>query len=946
MKRLLITAFLLTIMSPWTIATTIPHEELFTSPYASMIDFSPNGKYVSMVANEKGILYFTLTNIETREKFTISSMNQQGKLLNYEWIDDTTIYSQSENGYYFSKLIFNENGALSRLKKIPYEGYVVHAFPGSRRVLFARYRSIGSGSYKLYLTSIDELLEKALNLDKELLGPNRNVSHYSYDVESKRIIASTFDAESNSLRIKYRHLNKAKWRSLVELNEADYNFKPVGFIDKSTLAVLTNKITDKVSLYEFDTKRQELKKKLYSHSQYDLISAKLIKNGNTYSPQSVSYLDHGRFVREFLVDSGREEAKLLSNLFPDMQWNFVASNDNTGLKIVRTLASNEPGAYYLYDTNNQSVDLLYQLFPQLKDYKLAKTHVQMVKLKDNVEIESYYTEATEKPHNTLLVFPHGGPVGVREYSAFNPTVQYFANRGFDILQVNFRGSEGFGKQFLEGGVGQFGKGIEQDISAAVDNLLSHKSYDHICTVGSSYGGYSSLMLAIQNPSLYNCVVAAYGVYDLPLLYNSSNFEILEARRERTVNTVGKYSDSLYEVSPVYLADKIDVPILIIGGTADGIAEFEHTQRLMYVLERHNKKFDSLVYHGVGHGHSNWKGEQHQQVSIHHFLRDSLGLATEELQISDPQDDLSIASEYSLLAAAYLFNDSVKNDINKSLKLYDKAIELGDSTAMLYLGWAYLNGKNVVKDTERGISLYKRASIAGSSEASFRLGKFYSEGREVEQNLTTSFHYYQLAAKQGHGLMAELHAAKSACLGEGTTKNLSICVNHFEKGMSAIATNSSDRKNLIADILLNGTYSKSEFEALSKVVRRFNVAIDSRLTVDVLEYGFFERLYTNRLIKKTRIIDGNEKGYFGIKFALTSLENSIDNDLHTIYYRWIKREDSGNETVFLSSFKEGKKEKWELLFSIKEDNPSDADWVLEVFDSNMAKIHIEKFRLVH
>lgn len=142
-------------------------------------------------------------------------------------------------------------------------------------------------------------------------------------------------------------------------------------------------------------------------------------------------------------------------------------------------------------------------------------------------------------------------------------MQYYVSRGFSVLRVNFRGSAGFGKSFQQSGVGQFGQQIEQDISAAVKLVREKYAFDNMCAMGASYGGYSSMMLAIKHPDDYDCVIAAYGVYDLPYMYNASNIEIQNNFRSAVSKVVGEYNDKLYDVSPVYLIDQIKVPVHLL-----------------------------------------------------------------------------------------------------------------------------------------------------------------------------------------------------------------------------------------------------------------------------------------------------------------------------------------------------------------------------------------------
>ncbi|MDU0353667.1 prolyl oligopeptidase family serine peptidase [Paraglaciecola aquimarina] len=190
--------------------------------------------------------------------------------------------------------------------------------------------------------------------------------------------------------------------------------------------------------------------------------------------------------------------------------------------------------------------------------------------------------------------PHGGPIGPRDINSFNSQVQFLTNRGYSVLQVNYRGSRGFGRAFKNSGRGQWGRKIEQDISTAVEQVTKQTSFKHTCAIGASYGGYSSVMLAILHPKQYDCVVARFGVFDLPLIFNDRNTKKSDYLQKVWSKVVGEYTPKLKDYSPVYFADLLKAPILITAGRLDTRASFEHSNRLKYVLEKTSMKLSTFI----------------------------------------------------------------------------------------------------------------------------------------------------------------------------------------------------------------------------------------------------------------------------------------------------------------------------------------------------------------
>jgi len=211
---------------------------------------------------------------------------------------------------------------------------------------------------------------------------------------------------------------------------------------------------------------------------------------------------------------------------------------------------------------------------------------------------------TGKP--PLVVLPHGGPVGVRDTRSFDPLVQYLAAGGLAVLQVNYRGSSGRGQAFFEAGKREWGKGIEEDLEAAIDEVVKRDWVDggRICVAGGSYGGYSALMSVIRRPERYRCAASVNGPTDLPFLYHSNPyFSITKEGREYFTEFVGHPEDDyekLISISPAYLASEIQVPVLLVQGTEDRRVDVDHYYRMQNVLEALGKPHEAHLIQGGGH----------------------------------------------------------------------------------------------------------------------------------------------------------------------------------------------------------------------------------------------------------------------------------------------------------------------------------------------------------
>jgi len=202
----------------------------------------------------------------------------------------------------------------------------------------------------------------------------------------------------------------------------------------------------------------------------------------------------------------------------------------------------------------------------------------------------------------LVVHPHGGPHGVRDDWQYNSDVQFLAHNGYGVLQVNFRGSGGYGDSFERAGHGEWGRKMQSDISDAtrwaIDQGITNK--DSICIYGASYGGYAALM-GVATTDLYQCAIGYAGVYDLELMRKKGDIKDAKQGLKYLDAVIGTDSVSLRQHSPVHLAENIKVPVFLIHGAKDERVPIAHAKALKKKLDKYNKTYEWLVedkeYHG-------------------------------------------------------------------------------------------------------------------------------------------------------------------------------------------------------------------------------------------------------------------------------------------------------------------------------------------------------------
>ena len=235
---------------------------------------------------------------------------------------------------------------------------------------------------------------------------------------------------------------------------------------------------------------------------------------------------------------------------------------------------------------------------------MAEMRPVTLKARDGLPLHGYLTvpKGSDGKGLPLVVMPHGGPYGIADVWGFDAQVQMLAAAGYGVLQVNFRGSAFRGRDFAAAGARQWGRAMQDDITDATRWAVQQGIADaeRICIFGGSYGGYAALMGVAREPTLYQCAVGYIGVYDLPLMYGQG-----DVRDERTGmaflrDWVGA-RDGLASVSPVHLADRIQVPVFLAAGGEDERAPIEHSRRMERALRQAGVPVETLYYDTEGHG---------------------------------------------------------------------------------------------------------------------------------------------------------------------------------------------------------------------------------------------------------------------------------------------------------------------------------------------------------
>ncbi|WP_017462713.1 alpha/beta hydrolase family protein [Dyella ginsengisoli] len=331
------------------------------------------------------------------------------------------------------------------------------------------------------------------------------------------------------------------------------------------------------------------------------------------------------------VDPNAPMAKLhraLSLKFPGSYVHFVNFSDDGSELLFGVSSDRTPGTYFLINTRTYKVQKLFDVEPWINPAQMAERRPVTFIARDGTPIEAILTlpRGAGEKNLPMVLLPHGGPIGIEDDWFYDSDAQFLANRGYLVLQINFRGSGGRGVDFQQAGYQQWGTGIVQDLIDGTRWTIAQGYADpkRICVYGASYGGYAAMMAPIRAPGLFKCAVGYAGIYDMAMRYKKGDTRESELGRNALRAEMGDDTATLDANSPDKLADKIDVPVLLIHGEDDQRAPFAQFKAMTAALDAAHKPYQTLVKPGEGHGFYDEKNNIDLLNTLQAFLEKHIG----------------------------------------------------------------------------------------------------------------------------------------------------------------------------------------------------------------------------------------------------------------------------------------------------------------------------------
>ena len=427
-----------------------------------------------------------------------------------------------------------------------------------------------------------------------------------------------------------RDTEDSDWREVFSSDQEDGQTSVVGFSkDGSKLRLTTAKGANAERLIELDLASGK-ETVIAEDPTYDVGGATV--HPDTHEIQSVTFIKD-RQERVILDDSIREDYDAISRLHPG-DWGITSRDASDRVWLVAFTADDGPVSYWTYDRDSKQGTFLFHHQPKLAEYELSKIEPFEFKARDGLTIHGYVTfpPGLERKNLRTVLVVHGGP-WARDMWGYNPTAQWLSNRGYLCVQVNYRGSTGYGKDFLNAGDKEWGKAMHDDLVDAVDFVITQgwADKDKVGIYGGSYGGYAALAGVTFTPELFACAVDIVGPSNLHTLLESipPYWAPMKANFTKRMGDPETEADLLTQASPLTHVDKISRPLLIAQGANDPRVKQAESEQIVEAMKEKGIAHEYLLYPDEGHGFQQPENNLHFHAVAERFLARHLGGRCEE-----------------------------------------------------------------------------------------------------------------------------------------------------------------------------------------------------------------------------------------------------------------------------------------------------------------------------
>jgi dipeptidyl aminopeptidase/acylaminoacyl peptidase len=597
----------------------IPRTVLFGNPERADPQISPDGTQLGYLAPVDGVLNVWIRTLGKSDDRAVTADKKRG-IRNFTWQFDNQhiLYTQDVGGdenwrLYQTDIASKQTKDLTPFEKVRVD-IVAYKWKSPDEILV----QMNQRNPELFDVHRVNLKTGKIDLDTQNPGDVQ-----SWQADNDLLVrAAQAQTRDGGTIVRVRDDVKSPWRDLIKWGPDETFGGTNGFTpDNKALWVTTSLDVNAARLLEIDVASGK-QKVVIEDPQFDVNGT--INNPKTNALEAVSFIKQ-RMDYSFVDPKVKDDFAVLSRVRNgDIDGLSQSLDDNKW--IVTYVSDNAPVYWYLYDRPSKKATLLFSNRPQLEKYRLSSMKPIEFAARDGMTLYGYVTTPADMEPKGLptVVFVHGGPWG-RDQWGYDPYAQWLSNRGYAVLQINFRGSTGYGKKYVNAGDRQWAGAMHTDLLDGKDWAIKQGVADpkKVCIMGGSYGGYATLAGVAFSPDAFACGVDIVGPSNLNTLLKTipPYWSTLLATFHKRM---GESEDILKAQSPLFKADQIKVPLLIGQGANDPRVNKAESDQIVAAMRKNNKPVEYYVFPDEGHGFARPTNNMAFNAVTEEFLAKYLG----------------------------------------------------------------------------------------------------------------------------------------------------------------------------------------------------------------------------------------------------------------------------------------------------------------------------------
>ncbi|MBI5423897.1 MAG: S9 family peptidase [Opitutae bacterium] len=425
-------------------------------------------------------------------------------------------------------------------------------------------------------------------------------------VDCAGVIRARSRLTADKIIFEVRRDSTSGWSKVAEFPSKEPKWDFLEFAaDNETLYFISREHTDTMELRSINCRTLQVSESLFHNPDGDVDG--IITSYDRTKLYGVSYETDKAHYHWISPARAQLQAKIDATL-PGTVNNVISTSADEQVMVVHAGSDRDPGTYYVLDLRAPRLMALGKINRFINPAQMQPMEPVQFTARDGLVVHGYLTRAagSDGKPAPLIINPHGGPFGIRDSWGFNPEVQFLANRGYSVLQINYRGSGGYGYKFQEAGKREWGGKMQDDLTDGVKWAIDQKIADpaRVAIYGASYGGYAALAGATFTPDLYKCAVNYVGVSDLGLITSWGRGRFDRSSDEFYQEWVGDDPRYKFDRSPVNFVERIKIPTLHAYGFNDPRVEIDNWKRLEAKLKQFGKTYEIVIAGNEGHGFRN------------------------------------------------------------------------------------------------------------------------------------------------------------------------------------------------------------------------------------------------------------------------------------------------------------------------------------------------------